>query len=195
MNEGTNELDATTNIIDVSDSQNTLDNPSINTDYSPNNNLTQQQYELTISYDMSSNSEEAEKNTSHTYIKMSQETLNFIKDKFNLNIEDKIFVSIYEDTKNDSGSATADYIYEYYLENGTILNLSSIEEDVYADVYVPITDLEIAKFDLLKEYSELGYDIYNKNSRFYTDFCTPVSLGGNDITLEDRKKDKPKIIF
>ena len=29
----------------------------------------------------------------------------------------------------------------------------------------------------------------NKNSRFYTDFCTPVSLGGNDITLEDRKKD------
>ena len=72
------------NIIDVSDSQNTLDNPSINTDYSPNNNLTQQQYELTISYDMSSNSEEAEKNTSHTYIKMSQETLNFIKDKFNL---------------------------------------------------------------------------------------------------------------
>ena len=27
------------------------------------------------------------------------------------------------------------------------------------------------------------------NSNFYNDFCTPASMGDNDLTLEDRKKD------
>ncbi len=98
-------------------------------------------------------------------------------------------MTIKEYSSNDSNTATQEYIYEYSLENGTILNLSEIDEDVYVDVYVPITDLELAKFNLTKEYSEQGYDIYDKNNIFYTDYCTPASFGGNDITLADRKKD------
>jgi hypothetical protein len=82
-----------------------------------------------------------------------------------------------------------DYIYEYILENGTVLDLNSIEEDIYVDVYVPITDLELAKFNLTKHFAEQGYDIYDINSAFYKDFCTPAYLGDNDITLKDRKKD------
>ena len=66
---------------------------------------------------------------------------------------------------------------------------SSIEEDIYIEVYVPIQDLELAKFDLIKEYAEQGYDIYDKSSAFYNDFCTPASSGDYDITLEDRKND------
>ena len=42
---------------------------------------------------------------------------------------------------------------------------------------------------MYKKYAEKGIDIFNINSRFYTDFCTPASVGDNDITLEDRKKD------
>ena len=82
-----------------------------------------------------------------------------------------------------------DYIYEYILENGTVLDLNSIEEDIYVDVYVPITDLELAKFNLTKHFAEQGYDIYDINSAFYKDFCTPAYLGDNDIALKDRKKD------
>ena len=67
--------------------------------------------------------------------------------------------------------------------------MSSIDEDIYVDVYVPIKDLELAKFDLTKEFAEQGYDIYNINSEFYNDFCSPANLGDNDITLEDRKSD------
>ncbi len=88
--------------------------------------------------------------TNRVYIDINQETMNFLKNKFSLINGEKIFITIIEKTNNGSNLATVDYIYEYYLENGTILNLSSIEEDVYADVYVPITDLEIAKFDFLK---------------------------------------------
>ena len=165
-----------------------LDNGNCKERELDNSNMTQK-YDHKISYDINSYSEEAKKNKSHTYIDISQETIDFLKEKFDLKDEDKIFVTIYEDTKNNSGSTTSDYIYEYYLENGTILNLSSIEEDVYVDVYVPIKDLETAKFDLLEEYAEQGYDIYDKNSEFYTDFCTPASFGDNDITLKDRKND------
>jgi len=53
----------------------------------------------------------------------------------------------------------------------------------------PAKDLELVKFDLIKEYAEQGYDIYDKSSDFYNDFCTPASSGDNDITLEDRKED------
>ena len=133
--------------------------------------------------------EEAKKYISQVYIDIDPETLEFIRKKFSLKDDDKIFVTIIEKSKNDSNTATTDYIYEYTLENGTILNMSSIDEDVYVDVYVPIKDLELAKFDLTKEFAEQGYDIYDINSDFYNDFCTPASIGDNDISLEDRKND------
>ena len=142
--------------------------------------------EIKYSYDIMSNSEEAKKNKNQVYIDIDPQTLAFLRDKFSLRKEDKIFLTIIE---KDSNISTIDYIYQYSLENGTILNLSSIEEDVFVDVYVPITDLEATKFDLIKEFAEQGYDIYDLNSDFYNDFCTPASLGGNDIALDDRKKD------
>ena len=54
---------------------------------------------------------------------------------------------------------------------------------------LPITDLESIKFNLTKQFAEQGYDILDKNSEFYNDFCIPASMGDNDITLKDRKKD------
>jgi len=140
-------------------------------------------------YDINSISEETKKNSNRTYINIEQETIAFLKSKFSLKDEDKIYVSISETTKNDPHTATTDYIYEYILENGTKLNLSCIEEDIYIDVYVPIKDLELAKFDLTKKFAEQGYDIYDINSDFYNDFCSPANLGDNDITLKDRKKE------
>ena len=107
-----------------------------------------------------------------------------------MDIKDKIFVTIIETEKgNESNTATVDYLYQYSLENGTILNITNIKEDIFIDIYVPITDLELAKFNLTKHFAEQGYDIYDINSAFYTDFCSPANIGDNDITLEDRKND------
>ena len=138
-------------------------------------------------FDINLISEEAKNNFSKIYFDIDKETIDLIKINFSLDEEDKIFLVITE--KNDSNTATIDFIYEYTLENGTILNMSNIEQDIFIDIYIPITNLQEAKFDLTKYFAEQGYDIYNKNSEFYNDFCTPANLEDNDITLEDRKKD------
>ena len=139
-------------------------------------------------YDITSDSEE-KNNTNHTYIELDQETIEFLKDKFSLTDEEHIYISINEEIKNDSYTAIVDYSYDFILENSTKLNLTSIEEDIYIDVYVPIDDLELAKFDLNIHFAEQGYDIYDINSKFYNDLCAPANLDGNDITLSDRRKD------
>ncbi len=83
---------------------------------------------------------------------------------------------------------TNDYNYSLFLENGTELNLSLINEEINIDIYLLVKNKEIANFYYSKYFYEQGYDIYDKKSRFYNDFCTPAFLGKNDITLEDRKK-------
>ena len=46
----------------------------------------------------------------------------------------------------------------------------------------------MAKFNYAKMFSDQGYDIYDKNNRFYHDICTPGYLNDDDLTLKDRKK-------
>ena len=160
--------------------------PSINIDstvFEDNNE------EPKYSYDISSLSEEVKHNKTQVYMDVNPDTIIFIKQKFSLNDEQKIFVNIIEKNNNDPNTATTDYIYEFTLENGTVLNISSIEEDIYVETYVPIKDLDLAQFNLVKEFAEQGYDIYDKYSDFYTDFCTPASIDGNDVSLDDRMKD------
>ena len=48
---------------------------------------------------------------------------------------------------------------------------------------------ELVKLDDAVYFSDLGYDIFDKNSPFYSDNCAPVSINGNDIIISDRKKD------
>ena len=144
--------------------------------------------EKQYSYNINSNSEETKLKTNRVYIDINQETMNFLKNKFSLINGEKIFITIIEKTNNGSNLATVDYIYEYYLENGTKLNTSNLGEEISVDVYVPLTDLDLAQFELYKQFAEQGYDIYDINNKFYTDFCTPASIGDNDITLEDRMK-------
>ena len=115
--------------------------------------------------------------------------MSMLKNKFSLTDDAKIFISITEKPTNDSNLATVDYIYEYILENGTKLNLNNLGEEANVDVYVPFKDLDLAQFHLVKQFAEQGYDIYDINSDFYNDYCAAASIDGNDITLEDRKKD------
>ena len=70
-------------------------------------------------------------NYEHTFIDINKEVTNLLKSSFSLTENDKIITTIYENNKNDSNETILDYVYEYRLENGTILNLSAIEEDVY----------------------------------------------------------------
>ena len=136
------------------------------------------------------NDEVKDQYTNVTYIDFSEDDIDYIYSHFNLNKEnDKIFILMADSLSNDSRKATSDFNYVILLENGTRLNLSSIDQDVYVDVSVPIRDLDLSNFDYAKHFDELGYDIYNASSEFYTDYCTSASSGGNDITLSDRKNE------
>ena len=113
--------------------------------------------------------------------------------KFNLNLtEDRIYILIKEDllnNENSTNSAIRSIDYKFILQNGTILNLDIITEDIYASIYFPLIDDNLAKYNYSLYFSEQGYDIYDKNSSFYNDKCSSAHLDDNDITLSDRKKD------
>ena len=177
--------DSSTNIMVDSSNNNLVTSYIINKILSTEKIDTHYQY----LYDVNSGSEALKTQYSRVFINIEKETIDFIKNKFSLSDDEKIFVTIFEKKSNDSNLATVDYIYEYILGNGTKLEINRIEEDIYIDVYVPIEDLGITNFELAKQFAEQGYDIYDINSDFYNDFCTPANIDGNDMTLKDRMKD------
>ena len=142
-------------------------------------------YELNIE-----NSELEKFYINRTYIDFSKEEKQILFNKFNLDQEkDKIYVIIIDYPSNDFKSAIADYTFKIFLENGTELNLSTIEEDFSVDVYCPIRDETLSKYNYSIYFAEQGYDIYNKSSDFYNNICSPAFINGNDIILSDRKND------
>ena len=58
----------------------------------------------------------------------------------------------------------------------------------YINRYIP-TQLSEKTRKLIEYLEKLGYDVFNLNSPFYTDFCTQFTTeDGTDMTLADRKK-------
>jgi len=51
-----------------------------------------------------------------------------------------------------------------------------------------IVNPELVKLENASYFSNLGYDIYDKASSFYTDNCASAYIDNNDLTLKDRKK-------
>ena len=110
--------------------------------------------------------------------------------EFNIDVEkDKIYLFTFYYINNNTNYATSDYIYELFLDNGTELNISKLEGNYYIDINVPLIDLESSNFNYSKYFAQQGYDIYDKNSNFYNDICSPAYINNNDLTLKDRKAD------
>ena len=79
--------------------------------------------------------------------------------------------------------------YEIYLpNNNTKLDLS-VCSNSNITIYIPIELNEKTQkiYDSLKEQ---GYNLFDKNDKFYHDLCTPYkSIDGTDVILLDRKND------
>ena len=101
-----------------------------------------------------------------------ESSLNILKfeKKSNLTIEKNIQYEIFEINSNEK------------------LNLS-ICKDKPVDIYVPLelsSDTKIKYEDLKSQ----GYDLFDKNSKFYTDICTPYkSPDGTDVSLAVRNSE------
>ena len=185
----------TTIIIQIPETISYNDNNNLNITF--NYNLTDSDLEKIkycngrfYSYNIKSNLTELKnKYKNITFIDIVENNYDYLYEKFHLNKEsDNIYIVIIDYLCKDNRTATSNYIFKFFLENNTELNLSKIDEDMYFDFYVPIKELELANYNYSLYFAGQGYDIYNKSSNFYNDVCSPAYVKENDITLGDRKK-------
>ena len=97
-----------------------------------------------------------------------------LRENYNLNKNISLLILKLEKISNKSSERFLQFeVYEPI--NMTKLNLS-LCNDISIDIYIPV-----------KLSEEMGYDLFDINSKFYTDFCTPyTSPDGTDILLSDR---------
>jgi hypothetical protein len=90
----------------------------------------------------------------------------------------------FEKITNISSERSLQYeVYEPYTKKK--LNLS-ICSNITIDVYIPVILSEKIQ-NLYNDLKDLGYDLFDINSPFYQDICTPYkSSNGTDVPLTDR---------
>ena len=98
---------------------------------------------------------------------------------------DTIYVLIVDIPSNYNNSSSDDFSFMLFLENGTELNLS-ILTNLKINISVPMTNLNSLNIDYAEYFKKQGYDIYDINSNFYYDVCSPAYYEENDITINDR---------
>ena len=109
---------------------------------------------------------------------------NLLKKHYHINENDSLLIMKFEKVSDNSSERFLQYeVYEPY--NKTKLNLS-ICNNITIDVYIPIVLNEKTQ-NLYNELKDLGYDLFDINSPFYQDICTPYkSSDGTDVLLNDR---------
>ena len=107
-----------------------------------------------------------------------------LKEHYHLNKNTSLLIIKFEKLTNISSERSLQYeVFEPY--NKTKLNLS-ICKNITIDIYIPIVLTEKMQ-NLYEKLNNLGYDLFDINSPFYQDICTPYkSEDGTDVPLNDR---------
>ena len=111
-----------------------------------------------------------------------------IKKYYNLSDKTELFILGIDSPSKNKNVSTSVYNYGVYLENGTQLDHITPCKETKIIISSSIKNTEQVKLENASYFSDLGYDIYDENSTFYTDNCAPAAIDGNDVTLSDRKK-------
>ena len=111
---------------------------------------------------------------------------NILKDHYHIDRNLSLIIVLFEKVSNFSSERVVQYeVYEPI--NRTKLDLL-VCENVLISIYTRVTLSE----ELLNLYNSLikeGYDLFDINSAFYQDYCTPfTSPNGTDVILDDRIK-------
>ena len=123
-------------------------------------------------------------NSNYSYIVLG-ECEAALKEYFHLPNDTILYILGVETPNKNKKSSVNVYNYGVYLGNGTQLNISvcSMEE---ITIFSTITNTSLIKLKEANYFYSYGYDIYNESNIFYNDVCSPTSIDGNDITLNDR---------
>jgi len=111
-----------------------------------------------------------------------------IKKYYNLSNDTELFILGIDSPSKNKNASTSVYNYGVYLENGTQLDHIVPCKESKISISSSIKNAEQVKLENASYFSDLGYDIYDESSTFYTDNCAPAAIDGNDVTLTDRKK-------
>ena len=109
-----------------------------------------------------------------------------LKSQYGLSSNDDLIILKYENYNQASNGKEKSIQYEVYLRhNNTKLNLS-ICANSEINIYIPV-ELNEDTQNLYESLKEQGYNIFDKNDKFYHDICTPYkSVDGTDVILLDR---------
>ena len=112
-----------------------------------------------------------------------------LKSQYSLDNDTDLVILKYENSDSVSNGNEKSVQYEVYLPNSDIkLNLS-VCSNTNIDIYVSV-QLDEETQTLYDNLKAQGYDLFDKNNKFYKDICTPYkSENGTDVLLADRYND------
>ena len=118
-----------------------------------------------------------------------KECSDLLKKENGLDPDTDLIILKYENEEGITNGNEKSVQYEIYAPNSnTKLNLS-VCSDVNIDIYIPIQLSEETQ-KLYENLKAQGYNLFDKNDRFYKDICTPYkSENGTDVLLSDRHND------
>ena len=112
-----------------------------------------------------------------------KECTDILKREYGYDNDTNFIILKYE---NDADTNDKSVQYEVYAPGSdTKLDLSVCSE-VKIDIYIPVI-LDEKTQELYDDLKAQGYNLFDKNDKFYTDICTPYkSPNGTDVLLSDR---------
>ena len=124
---------------------------------------------------------------------------NILKKKYNLPTEEDLIILKADSPLLKEANISwndlfgSEVLYQIFsVSLGAFLPLTACsEEEEYATVHNPFQEIPLGVFQSkIGVVVSNGYDIFNANSPFYNDICTPfTNENGNDVLLDARRKD------
>ena len=112
-----------------------------------------------------------------------------LRSQNNLESNEDLVILKYENDNQVSNGNEKSIQYEVYLPNSNTKLDLSVCNNTSITIYVPI-ELDEKTQTLYDSMKEQGYNLFDKNDKFYHDICTPYkSVDGTDIILTDRVND------
>ena len=106
-----------------------------------------------------------------------------------MNKDEELRILCIESPNKLSNSSTNYFNFEIYSFYGEKFDNLSVCENTQIEISSPIIDLNLINYNEAITFLNQGYDIYNEESDFYNDICTPAYINNSDIIIKDRQND------
>ena len=104
------------------------------------------------------------------YIKENSDLLIIVQENFNISNKDN-------------------FNYEIYTKDGTKIANLSICDNTKKEISKPLTDFNNIDLYTVEFLSKQGYDIFNKSSSFYYDYCLSAYINQSDLSINLRQQE------